>query len=97
MKKNSDFLLYIYFFDNIEIFTFDHLSMEWASETGGSVIEFHLYTWSQNFDPNTEDSKVWELISPTVKLIYPEIFDRNFKVSKNLFFNQFITFLILME
>ncbi len=62
--------------------------MEWASETGGSVIEFHLYTWSQNFDPNTEDSKVWELISPTVKLIYPEIFDRNFKVSKNLFYKE---------
>ena len=44
------------------------------------MVEFHLYTWSQNFDPNTDDSKVWGLISPTAKLIYPEIFDRDFKV-----------------
>lgn len=53
---------------------------EWANKTGGSVIEFHLYTWSKHFPKDTPDDKVWELISPTVKEIYPDIFTRNFKV-----------------
>ena len=43
-------------------------------------MEFHCYTWSNFFDKDADDSKVWGLISPTAKLIYPEIFDRDFKV-----------------
>ncbi|XP_064611572.1 carotenoid phi-ring synthase-like [Liolophura sinensis] len=49
----------------------------WASQTGGSVIEFHLYTWPYG---DMADAEVWAKISPTVKLIYPEIFEQNFKV-----------------
>jgi uncharacterized protein with NAD-binding domain and iron-sulfur cluster len=54
--------------------------INWANKTGGSVIEFHLYTWSKYFPKDTPDNKVWELISPSVNLIYPEIFTKNFKV-----------------
>ncbi len=54
--------------------------VDWAKQTGGSVVEFHCYTWSKFFDPNVSDDKVWALISPTVKLIYPEIFTRQFNV-----------------
>ncbi|CAF0759935.1 unnamed protein product [Brachionus calyciflorus] len=54
--------------------------MQWSSRTGGSVMEFHCYTWSSHFSPNVSDSEVWNLISPTVELIYPEIFERNFQV-----------------
>lgn len=55
---------------------------EWASQTGGSVIEFHCYTWSKYFNQSEplNNTQVWELISPTVKLIYPEIFERKFRV-----------------
>ncbi len=53
---------------------------EWSNKTGGSVIEFHLYTWSKYFPKDTPDDKVWELISPTVQRIYPEIFTQNFQV-----------------
>lgn len=49
----------------------------WASQTGGSVVEFHLYTWPYG---DMADAEVWAKISPTVKLIYPEIFEKNFKV-----------------
>ncbi|XP_070573119.1 carotenoid phi-ring synthase-like [Ptychodera flava] len=49
---------------------------EWANETGGSVLEFHLYTWEYG---QVSDEEVWDIISPTVKVIYPEIFDRQFK------------------
>jgi isorenieratene synthase len=52
---------------------------EWAARTGGSVIEFHCYTWSKYLPPSRDD-QVWDMISPTVKKIYPEIFDRDFKV-----------------
>jgi isorenieratene synthase len=52
---------------------------EWAARSGGSVIEFHCYTWSKYFNAS-DDVHVWGLISPTVKKIYPEIFDRDFKV-----------------
>ena len=52
----------------------------WAQKTGGSVIEFHCYTWSSHFSPNVSDDQVWSLISPTIKEIYPEIFERNFNV-----------------
>lgn len=53
---------------------------DWAHKTGGSVIEFHLYTWSKYFPKDTPDDQVWSLISPTVAKIYPEIFTKNFKV-----------------
>jgi hypothetical protein len=39
-----------------------------------------MYTFSKYLPSNTTDEQIWPLISPTVKLIYPEIFDRNFKV-----------------
>lgn len=52
-------------------------SEEWAKETGGSIMEFHLYNWQFG---NVADSEVWDLIAPTVKEIYPEIFDRDFKM-----------------
>lgn len=39
-----------------------------------------MYTFSKSFPKDTPDDKVWELISPTVKQIYPEIFERNFKL-----------------
>ncbi len=51
--------------------------MNWANKTGGSVIEFHLYQWEHG---NVPDEKVWDIISPQVKLVYPEIFDRNFSI-----------------
>jgi isorenieratene synthase len=54
--------------------------IDWAAQTGGSVVEFHCYTWSKFFDPKTPDSQVWSMITPTVKLIYPEIFERHFKI-----------------
>ena len=44
------------------------------------MIEFHLYLFSKSFPKDTPDEKIWEKISPTVKLIYPEIFERNFKL-----------------
>jgi isorenieratene synthase len=72
MAQFTKYLLMKYFFLN--------LSIDWAAKTGGSVIEFHCYTWSKFFNKNATDSEVWGLISPTVKIIYPEIFDRNFKV-----------------
>lgn len=39
-----------------------------------------MYTFSKFFPTNTTDDQLWGLISPTVKLIYPEIFERNFQV-----------------
>lgn len=54
--------------------------IDWAGKTGGSVIEFHLYTWSKYFPKDTPDSEMWKLISPTVMKIYPDIFTKNFKV-----------------
>lgn len=44
------------------------------------MLEFHCYEWSKHFDPNVPDSQVWSLIAPTVREIYPEIFDRAFQV-----------------
>ena len=52
-------------------------SEEWAKKTGGSIMEFHLYDWKFG---NVKDSEVWGIIEPTVKEIYPEIFERNFKM-----------------
>ena len=54
--------------------------IEWAKETGGSVIEFHCYTWDKNFRINVSDEEAWILIAPIVKQILPEIFDKNFKI-----------------
>lgn len=54
--------------------------IDWAQRTGGSVVEFHCYTWSKYFPRDTPDELVWHYISPTVKAIYPEIFERNFNV-----------------
>jgi uncharacterized protein with NAD-binding domain and iron-sulfur cluster len=44
------------------------------------VIEFHLYTFSKSFPKETTDDKIWDLISPTVKKILPEIFEKEFKL-----------------
>lgn len=55
-------------------------SAAWANRTGGSILEFHLYTFSKYLPKNTTDDQLWSAISPTVKQIYPEIFERNFKV-----------------
>ena len=38
-----------------------------------------MYTWSKYFDSNVTDDQVWPLISPTVKVIFPEIFTKQFK------------------
>ena len=39
-----------------------------------------MYTFSKSFPIETTNDQVWELISPTVKEILPEIFERNFKL-----------------
>ena len=39
-----------------------------------------MYTFSKYFPNGASDDEVWTSISPTVKTIYPEIFDRDFKV-----------------
>jgi len=39
-----------------------------------------MYTFSKYLPSNATDEQIWPLISPTVKLIYPEIFDRNLKI-----------------
>lgn len=54
--------------------------INWANKTGGSVIEFTLFSWSKHFPMETPDDKIWGLIAPTVKEIYPEIFEDNFKI-----------------
>lgn len=54
--------------------------INWANRTGGSVIEFHLYTWSKYFPKDTPDDKIWDLIKPTIQLIYPEIIEEDFKI-----------------
>ena len=52
----------------------------WSQRTGGSVLEFHCYTWSKHLPSNATDSQVWGYIAPTVFQIYPEIFERDFQV-----------------
>ena len=44
------------------------------------MIEFHLYTFSKHFPSSTKNDQIWDLLKPTVKRIYPEIIDRDFKV-----------------
>ena len=39
-----------------------------------------MYTFSKSFPIETTNDQVWDLISPTVKEILPEIFERNFKL-----------------
>lgn len=39
-----------------------------------------MYTFSKYLPKNTSDSQLWNAISPTVKDIYPEIFERDFKI-----------------
>jgi isorenieratene synthase len=54
--------------------------IDWANQTGGSVLEFHCYTWTKNFPANVTDDEIWTLISPTVQRILPELFDRKFNI-----------------
>jgi len=51
-------------------------SAEWANKTGGSIIEFHCYTWTLGDLP---DREVWEAILPTVTEVYPEIGQQGWK------------------
>jgi isorenieratene synthase len=55
-------------------------SIAWANATGGSILEFHCYTWTKNFSANVTDNEVWPLISPIVQKILPEIFEKKFNV-----------------
>ncbi|XP_033120151.1 uncharacterized protein LOC117119432 isoform X2 [Anneissia japonica] len=69
----------------------------WANKTGGSVLEFHLYTWQQKDIP---DAAVWDIIKPTVNQIYPEICDENFTMLAyhvNSFEDNFPSFKIKTE
>ena len=59
----------------VQYHTLEEEYMVWANKTGGSVMEFHLYQWKYG---DISDDKVWNVIAPTVKDIYPEIFERNF-------------------
>lgn len=54
----------------------ENKSREWSLRTGGSIIEFHLYAWSYG---DVKDEDVWDIVSPTVREIYPEIFVEDFK------------------
>lgn len=44
--------------------------MDWASKSGGSVLEFHLYDWKLG---NVSDDQVWEVIRLTAYSIWPEL------------------------
>ena len=47
-------------------------SARWANKTGGSVLEFHLYTYNAT-EIGAADTAVWEAVKPTVLEIYPEV------------------------
>ncbi|XP_033628254.1 15-cis-phytoene desaturase, chloroplastic/chromoplastic-like [Asterias rubens] len=49
----------------------------WANQSGGSVFMFHMFAWEQDEVP---DDKIWNFIAPSVREIFPEIFERGFKV-----------------
>lgn len=49
----------------------------WSEQSGGSVMEFHMYSWNLG---DIADDKLWKTISPTVYEIYPEISDRKFQI-----------------
>lgn len=51
--------------------------VDWSEKTGGFVVEFHTYVWQHG---NVSDDKVWDIIAPAVKEIYPEIIEREFKI-----------------
>lgn len=60
-------------------------SAEWAAQTGGSVLEFHLYTWEGGyekeggFEEGEEVHALWEYLKPTVcGHLLPEMCERNF-------------------
>lgn len=62
-------------------------SAEWALRTGGSVIEFHLYTWEGGYDGGKGDKfaageevrVLWEFLRPTVcGHLLPEMCAQNF-------------------
>ncbi len=46
--------------------------MAWAAETGGSVIEFHLYALDSPL-ASAPDNEVWNQIRPTVLEVVPEL------------------------
>jgi isorenieratene synthase len=45
---------------------------QWSLATGGSVIEFHLYSLEEPF-ASAADDEVWDLIAPVVHEIVPEL------------------------
>jgi len=47
-------------------------SRQWAARTGGSVVEFHLYDLDGEL-ASAPDDRVWDLISPTVFEVVPEL------------------------
>jgi len=47
-------------------------SSAWANKTGGSIFEFHCYTWTLG---DLTDEQVWQAIAPAVHQVYPEIAD----------------------
>ncbi|KAM3570082.1 hypothetical protein VYU27_007844 [Nannochloropsis oceanica] len=62
-------------------------SADWAAKTGGSVIEFHLYTWEGGyekeggFDEGEEVHALWNFLRPTVcGHILPEMCSGNFSL-----------------
>jgi len=52
-------------------------SAAWANKTGGSIFEFHCYTWTLGDMP---DEQVWQSIAPAVHQVYPEMADSTWKV-----------------
>ena len=49
----------------------------WANKSGGSVFMFHMFAWQHG---EVADDKIWNFIAPAVRDIFPEIFERGFKV-----------------
>jgi len=47
-------------------------SVEWAKETGGSVIEFHSYAWPED-EKDMSDEEAWETVKKTAVQILPEL------------------------
>ncbi|XP_022085794.1 uncharacterized protein LOC110976645 isoform X1 [Acanthaster planci] len=50
---------------------------QWANQSGGSVLAFLMFAWEHG---EVADDKLWNFIAPTVREIFPEIFQRGFKV-----------------
>ncbi len=54
-------------------------SARWAASTGGSVLEFHLYTWEGGVEADEDVHALWAYLQPTVcTYILPELCTRNF-------------------